>query len=1341
MQRTHFILMLIAILFFGVAQAQPDQNYIQDLTGEIDQDWLISTGNSIPAQSLNWSLKKAPNFQDIPKHARKQADLSEGWNFFPVNLNGKMSDGKKIEMPHDFEKDRDYFSGWYMMKFNLDKKADKRYFLKLNRVELFSKVYLNGTPVGHHFGAYTPFEMEFTKLLKSGDNVLSIMVHDQSAALEGEKVYNQVGITRLGNYNPDKSKLPGGMHDTPVLEIRPKAFIKDIFVKTSTQKGEMEIAYELSPDVRFSTSSKINFTLLQWPNGEKVDLKIPSIPLKGISTGTHSVKVKWENPKLWSPDHPNLYVLRATLKNDKSTDVLDTRFGFREFWVDGKNFMLNGTPTRLRGESHYHNARDGVDFHREVFKMQKKVFGSNAVRVHAFMPPGDIMLGADEAGILLIDQSAIWSVNGRYYENGGDWFLKNIENEFKEWALRDRNSPSVVIWDVENEMLRFNAEHHFPWVSQLAGFIEEVDDTRPFNYSGAGWFDPNQDMVSLHMQEHYTRIMKDWKQQGTNPLIIGEFWVGGRSDQRLQNSAEFSSVHQRYLEEAKLYEEKFLEMRYLGVAGIMPFRISLLSFSQVPHSAKGYDFTPPNKLEVAKQPEDVLQAIRHGLQSATTFFWPRENFAVLGKSLKKELVVCNDTETENTYTLNWGWENEVGKSQLIKLKPSEQKRIPIALKVSEGTTKLTAALVQDNEVISADTISISSFQPSQLTSTKNIQVYKDEDLAKTLNNAGFNAISKNNIPAIADHVIWMIPEHANNREMNAIKPEIRRYLEEGGAILSLKQDQAPTWFPLKFQFASANQSALHTYAAMGWDGLNKDLFFSTLAPIYAKAHPVFNGLNTSSLQGWDEYDGRVADDVFARPSSNNNYQQGNWRPLSGGTRREHVSLAELFYGKGTLLACQLNIIENLENPQAKSLLVNMINYLSEKKAGKLHKKIGLSGNLGIADISDLTGSSKNAFSDTKSKTGEYLIASKDADIAVIKRWASQGGKVLVFSAEVSAKFEGLSLVSDKAKRYLATKVGEHHILNGVASANFIDRGSSMVKGYFDQLPDGARILLQGFSSNSTLWRAEEAGPVMVSVPYGDGELILATLEIGDDVASKELLGLILTNAGVEIPYSKEEKQEELKIKKTVPLNIDGNLNEWLEDMEDRLVTPYLHAEPVYITSESTVEGPQIFDLNLSAIDYFLWNKEALHIAGVVFMEKKFFGGEQYPGDKAYEQEIRYNDDVINIFVENNKVTVKVNGKAYAEVLAATGTINSEEMTDATQLQFNYIHASGQIKTMDALTGETFELKIPWELLKANPSNVSSKVLISLRSKDSKIQVPLNGDRNTKENWIRMNIQK
>lgn len=97
--------------------------------------------------------------------------------------------------------------------------------------------------------------------------------------------------------------------------------------------------------------------------------------------------------------------------------------------------------------------------------------------------------------------------------------MKNSEIEFEEWVKRDRNSPAVVIWDAENEMLRVSYELHFPWLQKLPLYILKYDNTRPINHSGAGWFSPYQHMVWLHMQEHYDKIIYDWSIKDPCPFV------------------------------------------------------------------------------------------------------------------------------------------------------------------------------------------------------------------------------------------------------------------------------------------------------------------------------------------------------------------------------------------------------------------------------------------------------------------------------------------------------------------------------------------------------------------------------------------------------------------------------------------------------------------------------------------------------------------------------------------------------------------------------------------------------------------------------------------------------
>ena len=76
-----------------------------------------------------------------------------------------------------------------------------------------------------------------------------------------------------------------------------------------------------------------------------------AVEAKDIQTVT--VSWPWANPRLWDVEQPNLYTLRLTVSGGGFDDEYDQPFGFREFWVDGRQFYLNGTVIRLRQKCFY----------------------------------------------------------------------------------------------------------------------------------------------------------------------------------------------------------------------------------------------------------------------------------------------------------------------------------------------------------------------------------------------------------------------------------------------------------------------------------------------------------------------------------------------------------------------------------------------------------------------------------------------------------------------------------------------------------------------------------------------------------------------------------------------------------------------------------------------------------------------------------------------------------------------------------------------------------------------------------------------------------------------------
>src|SRR5208283_1249090 len=61
-----------------------------------------------------------------------------------------------------------------------------------------------------------------------------------------------------------------------------------------------------------------------------------------------SLSFAWPDPRLWDEGKPELYLLRLSARGAGIDDVYVQEFGFREFWIEGKRLVLNGSDFRLR---------------------------------------------------------------------------------------------------------------------------------------------------------------------------------------------------------------------------------------------------------------------------------------------------------------------------------------------------------------------------------------------------------------------------------------------------------------------------------------------------------------------------------------------------------------------------------------------------------------------------------------------------------------------------------------------------------------------------------------------------------------------------------------------------------------------------------------------------------------------------------------------------------------------------------------------------------------------------------------------------------------------------------
>ena len=88
---------------------------------------------------------------------------------------------------------------------------------------------------------------------------------------------------------------------------------------------------------------------------------------------------------MWDTENPHLYDMKIKLYEDgNAIGEMQIRFGFRECWSEGQNFILNGTRVNLRGDSwHFQGAVQMTKEYALNWCRLCKERGVNSIRYHA----------------------------------------------------------------------------------------------------------------------------------------------------------------------------------------------------------------------------------------------------------------------------------------------------------------------------------------------------------------------------------------------------------------------------------------------------------------------------------------------------------------------------------------------------------------------------------------------------------------------------------------------------------------------------------------------------------------------------------------------------------------------------------------------------------------------------------------------------------------------------------------------------------------------------------------------------------------------------------------------
>ncbi|MDF2192403.1 glycoside hydrolase family 2 TIM barrel-domain containing protein [Paraflavitalea sp. CAU 1676] len=352
-----------------------------------------------------------------------------------------------------------YKMGWLKKKFSVPANwKGQRIQLHFEAVAGEAEIVVNGKTVGSHFGIFLPFNVDITEAIIPGsENELLIGIRKPSLFDKrsdyGRRTY-QAG-SFWGQH------IVGIWQDVYVLALSP-VHVSDVYVNPRLAADKLEATVTLTNNTDQEANLTLTAKAFPWLKAtnnisstaslsmQSVTVKVPAY---AQATAVISAEVKGRL-KYWSPESPNLYglVVQASA-NGKPIDQKYTRFGWRQLTLEGENVMLNGKEIVMRGDSwHFLGIPQMTRRYATAWYKAMRDAKLNAVRLHAQPYPSFYLDVADEMGILVLDETAVWASDGGTKLNDPAYW-QDSRTHLAELILRDRNHPSVFGWSVSNEVM------------------------------------------------------------------------------------------------------------------------------------------------------------------------------------------------------------------------------------------------------------------------------------------------------------------------------------------------------------------------------------------------------------------------------------------------------------------------------------------------------------------------------------------------------------------------------------------------------------------------------------------------------------------------------------------------------------------------------------------------------------------------------------------------------------------------------------------------------------------------------------------------------------------------
>ena len=512
------------------------------------------------AAALLMALAASPAWAEV-------RSLSQDWRFHAGHAAGAEraafddSSWHRVVVPHDFSImdkpdgsppfDRDAIAGqdsgylpggtgWYRRHLVLTPgEAARVVRLTFEAVYMDADIWVNGEHLKKHRYGYTAFSVDLTGRIRAGNNTIVVRIDHADPS---SRWYAGSGLIR-----PVALELLDPVHIEP----------ESVFVSTpvaSEDRGVVSVRAAIANRSDKAQSAEW-VTRVIAASGETVAEGRQTHTVPAGARAEQSQELAVAQPRLWSPDSPDLYTLVQQIRIDGATvDERRTRFGIRTVSLDAANGLrINGRPVLLRGGNIHHDnymigAAGAPDADARKVALMKAA-GYNAIR-SAHNPASQATLdAADELGMLVIDEAFdAWNKSKRD-KDYARYFKTDWAQAIDSMVVSGRNHPSVLFWSIGNEIPEDGTPEGVETGRRLAERVRSLDPTRPvtqginadpprstqqaavldvvgYNYHAHIFAEEHERLPELTMYTSESLpqdLFAYWRAVETKPWVIGDF--------------------------------------------------------------------------------------------------------------------------------------------------------------------------------------------------------------------------------------------------------------------------------------------------------------------------------------------------------------------------------------------------------------------------------------------------------------------------------------------------------------------------------------------------------------------------------------------------------------------------------------------------------------------------------------------------------------------------------------------------------------------------------------------------------------------------------------------------